>query len=54
VAGAFGNQGKHHQAKFAMVEHAARSAPKPVPAAPVMVMITVATAVLVAKIAVFE
>jgi hypothetical protein len=37
-----------------MVEHAARSAPKPVPAAPVMVMITVATAVLVAKIAVFE
>jgi hypothetical protein len=38
-----------------MVEHAARSAPKPVSAAPVMFIIAVvATAVLVAKIAVFE
>jgi hypothetical protein len=38
-----------------MVEHAARSAPKPMPAAPVMFVIAVvATAVLVAKIAVFE
>jgi hypothetical protein len=36
-----------------MVEHAARSAPKPVPAAPVMFIIAV-VAVLVAKIAVFE
>jgi hypothetical protein len=37
-----------------MVEHAARSASEPVPAAPVMFTIAVATAVPVAKIAVFE
>jgi hypothetical protein len=38
-----------------MVEHAARSAPKAVSAAPLMFMIAVvATAVLVAKIAVFK
>jgi hypothetical protein len=38
-----------------MVEHAAWSAPKPMSAAPVMFIIAVvATAVLVAKIAVFE
>jgi hypothetical protein len=38
-----------------MVEHAARPAPKPMAAAPVMFVIAVvATAVLVAKIAVFE
>jgi hypothetical protein len=57
VSRAFGNQGEYHQAKFAMIEQAARPAPMPMTAVPMFaafVFAVFAIAVFVTEIAIVE